>query len=131
MKTYLNTLFIFFLISIPNIAKSQNLENFEEYIVNEWSLEYYETGGAKFPPKSGHENDKMIFTKEHKSESINNGVSQVGTWEFDKENGILLVVEEKNEFKMKFKVISCTETNCVLELKNLQGQKIRAFLVAN
>jgi len=130
MKTYLKTIFIFFLISIPDIAKSQNLENFEKYIVNEWNLEYYETGGEKFPPNPGHEDDKIIFTKDHKSESIDMGDSHFGTWEFDKENGILLVIQENDEFKIKFKVISCTETNCVLEMKKLEGQKLLLFLVA-
>jgi hypothetical protein len=65
-------------------VKSQNFDKFEDYIVNEWILENYEINGTKFPPKSGHENDKMIFTKEYKSEYINNGISQKGTWKFDK-----------------------------------------------
>ena len=130
MKTLFKILFIIFLISCPNSVKSQNLENVEENIVNEWSLEYYEIGGQRFPPKSGNENDKMIFTKEHQSESISNGISQIGTWEFDNESNTLLVVDENTKFNMKLKVISCSKTNCVLNLKNEKNQNIRLFLVA-
>jgi hypothetical protein len=112
-------------------VKSQNFDKFEDYIVNEWILENYEINGTKFPPKSGHENDKMIFTKEYKSESINNGISQKGTWKFDKSKGILLVVDEKNRFNMELKVISYSENNCILELENPENQKIKIFLKAN
>lgn len=83
-------LFTFLIILSSNFVKSQNFDKFEDYIVNEWILENYEIKGTKFPPKSGHENDKMIFTKEYKSESINNGISQKGTWKFDKSKGVLL-----------------------------------------
>ena len=124
-------LFTFLIILSSNFVKSQNFDKFEDYIVNEWILENYEINGTKFPPKSGHENDKMIFTKEHKSESINNGISQKGTWEFDKVKGILLVVDEKNRFNMELKVISYTENNCILELENPENQKIKLFLKAN
>ena len=124
-------LFTFLIILSSNFVKSQDFEKFEDYIVNEWILENYEINGTKFPPKSGHENDKMIFTKEYKSESINNGISQKGTWKFDKSKGILLVVDEKNRFNMELKVISYSENNCILELENPENQKIKIFLKAN
>ena len=124
-------LFTFLIILSSNFVKSQNFDKFEDYIVNEWILENYEINGTKFPPKSGHENDKMIFTKEYKSESINNGISQKGTWKFDKSKGILLVVDEKNRFNMELKVISYSENNCILELENPENQKIKIFLKAN
>ena len=124
-------LFTFLIILSSNFLKSQNFDKFEDYIVNEWILENYEINGTKFPPKSGHENDKMIFTKEYKSESINNRISQKGTWKFDKSKGILLVVDEKNRFNMELKVISYSENNCILELENPENQKIKIFLKAN
>ncbi len=124
-------LFTFLIILSSNFVKSQDFEKFEDYIVNEWILENYEINGTKFPPKSGHENDKMIFTKEYKSESINNGISQKGTWKFDKSKGVLLVVDEKNRFNMELKVISYSENNCILELENPENQKIKLFLKAN
>ena len=124
-------LFTFLIILSSNFVKSQDFEKFEDYIVNEWILENYEINGTKFPPKSGHENDKMIFTKEYKSESINNGISQKGTWKFDKSKGVLLVVDEKNRFNMELKVISYSENNCILELENPENQKIKIFLKAN
>ena len=124
-------LFTFLIILSSNFVKSQNFDKFEDYIVNEWILENYEINGTKFPPKSGHENDKMIFTKEYKSESINNGISQKGTWKFDKSKGVLLVVDEKNRFNMELKVISYSENNCILELENPENQKIKIFLKAN
>ena len=124
-------LFTFLIILSSNFVKSQNFDKFEDYIVNEWILENYEINGTKFPPKSGHENDKMIFTKEYKSESINNGISQKGTWKFDKSKGVLLVVDEKNRFNMELKVISYSENNCILELENPENQKIKLFLKAN
>ena len=116
-------LFTSLIILSSNFVKSQNFDKFEDYIVNEWILENYEINGTKFPPKSGHENDKMIFTKEYKSESINNGISQKGTWKFDKSKGVLLVVDEKNRFNMELKVISYSENNCILELENPENQK--------
>jgi len=124
-------LLTFLIILSSNFVKSQNFDKFEDYIVNEWILENYEINGTKFPPKSGHENDKMIFTKEYKSESINNGISQKGTWKFDKSKGVLLVVDEKNRFNMELKVISYSENNCILELENPENQKIKIFLKAN
>ncbi len=124
-------LFTFLIILSSNFVKSQNFDKFEDYIVNEWILENYEINGTKFPPKSGHENDKMIFTKEYKSESINNGISQKGTWKFDKSKGVLLVIDEKNRFNMELKVISYSENNCILELENPENQKIKIFLKAN
>ena len=140
-------LFTFLIILSSNFVKSQNFDKFEDYIVNEWILENYEINGTKYPQKSGHENekiilyrnwfktfhenDKMIFTKEYKSESINNGISQKGTWKFDKSKGILLVVDEKNRFNMELKVISYSENNCILELENPENQKIKIFLKAN
>ncbi len=124
-------LFTFLIILSSNFVKSQDFEKFEDYIVNEWILENYEINGTKFPPKSGHEKDKMIFTKEYKSESINNGISQKGTWKFDKSKGVLLVVDEKNRFNMELKVISYSENNCILELENPENQKIKIFLKAN
>lgn len=127
----MKSLFTFLIILSSNFVKSQNFDKFEDYIVNEWILENYEINGTKFPPKSGHENDKMIFTKEYKSESINNGISQKGTWKFDKLKGILLVVDEKNRFNMELKVISYSENNCILELENPENQKIKIFLKAN
>jgi len=127
----MKSLFTFLIILSSNFVKSQNFDKFEDYIVNEWILENYEINGSKFPPKSGHENDKMIFTKEYKSESINNGISQKGTWKFDKSKGILLVVDEKNRFNMELKVISYSENNCILELENPENQKIKIFLKAN
>ena len=127
----MKSLFTFLIILSSNFVKSQNFDKFEDYIVNEWILENYEINGTKFPPKSGHENDKMIFTKEYKSESINNGISQKGTWKFDKSKGVLLVVDEKNRFNMELKVISYSENNCILELENPENQKIKIFLKAN
>jgi len=124
-------LFTFLIILSSNFVKSQNFDKFEDYIVNEWILENYEINSTKFPPKSGHENDKMIFTKEYKSESINNGISQKGTWKFDKSKGVLLVIDEKNRFNMELKVISYSENNCILELENPENQKIKIFLKAN
>ena len=81
-------LFTFLIILSSNFVKSQNFDKFEDYIVNEWILENYEINGTKFPPKSGHEKDKMIFTKEYKSESINNASSSIKTNEALKEEQI-------------------------------------------
>lgn len=131
MKIILKLTFTFFLFLSPNFVKSQTYENFEKHIVKEWKLESYEINGQILPPKSGHESDKMIFTEDHKANSINNGISQIGTWNFDKENGILIVVDDNYKFEMKLKVISYAENNCVLELENPENQKIRLNLIAN
>ena len=130
MKIVLKLIFTLFIFLCPNMVKSQNFENFEKHIIKEWTLESYEMNGTKLPPKSGHESDKMIFTEDHKANSINNGVSQIGTWNFDKESGILSVVDDTYKFEMKLKVISYTDKNCVLELENPEKQKIRLFMVA-
>lgn len=131
MKNILKLTFLFFLFLSPNFVKSQTFENFEKHIVKEWKLESYEINGQILPPKSGHESDKMIFTEDHKANSINNGISQIGTWNFDAENGILIVIDDNYKFEMKLKVISYTENNCVLELENPENQKIRLNLIAN
>ena len=131
MKIILKLTFVFFLFLSPNLVKSQTFENFEKHIVKEWKLESYEINGQILPPKSGHESDKMIFTEDHKANSISNGISQVGTWNFDAEKGILIVVDDNYKFEMKLKVISYAENNCVLELENPENQKIRLNLIAN
>ena len=131
MKIFLKLVFVSFIFLIPNLVKSQNFENFEKHISKEWKLESYEINGTKLPPKPGHESDKMIFTEDHKSESINNGISQIGTWKFDSENGILIVVDDNYKFEMKLKVISYADNKCVLELENPENQIIRLNLVTN
>lgn len=131
MKIILKLTFTLFLFLSPNFVKSQTFENFEKLIVKEWKLESYEINGQILPPKSGHESDKMIFTEDHKANSINNGISQIGTWNFDAKNGTLTVVDDNYKFEMKLKVISYAENNCVLELENPENQKIRLNLVAN
>lgn len=130
MKIALKLLFTLFIFLSSNFVKSQNFENFEKQITKEWRLKSYETNGKKHPPKPGHESDKMIFTEDHKTNSITKGISRIGTWKFDKENGILSIVDDVLQFEIILKVISYADNNCVLELENPEKQKTRIYLVS-
>lgn len=130
MKFKKQVLLVLLIFLNPILVKAQNLTNFEKLLINEWSLESYEIDGVKMPPKEGHESDKMVFDENHKATSISSGISQIGTWQFTKENGQLLVVDDTYNLEMKFKVVSCDENSCVLDLLNPEQQKIRLYMVA-
>lgn len=129
MRNLLKMISTFLLLFVSSLVSSQNLENFEKFIVNEWTLEKHEINGQVLPPKAGHEKDQMIFTKDFTSKSISKGVSDIGSWKFDSTSGIFSVSSNRNDF-IDFRVISISEKQCVLEMETPQKQKIILYLTS-
>jgi hypothetical protein len=94
-------LIIFLTILNSSISKAQNIDNFENLIVNKWFLNGYEKDGNLLPPLENHQNDKMIFYANHKTASINGTLIQNGIWKYDFENQILIVTFETNNMVLK------------------------------
>ena len=130
MRNLLKMISTFLLLFVSSLVSSQNLENFEKFIVNEWTLEKHEINGQVLPPKAGHEEDQMIFTKDFKSNSISKGVSEIGSWKFDSNTRIFSVSSNRNDF-IDFRVISISEKQCILEMETPEKQKIILYLKGN
>ena len=130
MRISKNIICTFLVLLISSLASSQHFEHFEKFIVNEWTLEKHVINGHVLPSKEGHENDKMIFTKEFTSKSVSQGVEEIGSWKFDLNSATFSVSSSRNDF-IDFRVLSISENQCVLEMETPQKQKVTLYLKGN
>lgn len=112
-------------------VSAQEIKNVENLIVKEWTLKSYEMNGQTFPPKEKHKNDRMIFYSDKSVESISADDVQKGIWSYDKNSQIIYVVDQKNKFDMQVKLISITDSECVLEIENPKGTFIKMNMISN
>lgn len=129
MKVTTKLLLSFFICLISFFAKSQETENFEKLIVNNWSLDSFEVNGQSFPPKERNKNDRMVFNSDKTVESISSEKVQKGTWSYDKTSRIIKVIDLTNKFDLQLKLITITISECVLELENPKGTFVRLHMV--
>lgn len=129
MKIISKLLFLFPIFFASCFSQAQEIQNVESLLVKEWMLQSYEVNGQTFPPKENHANDRMIFYSDKRVESISSDEVQDGIWSYDPTSRIITVVEKKIEFEMKLKLISITDSNCVLEIENPKGTFIKMNLI--
>ncbi|WP_394759824.1 hypothetical protein [Flavobacterium sp.] len=128
MKITSKILLIVLVILNLNLVEAQEKENFENLIVNQWVLEKYEQNGEVSLPKGKHQNDTMIFYKNHKVKSISCNATQKGIWEYNSENQTITMFDKKNNLKMPLKIIKISNYECIVEFDDAKGEKRKMFL---
>jgi len=109
---------------------AQETKNFEKLIVNDWSLKSFEVDGQIFPPRERNKNDRMVFHSDKSVESISSEKVQKGIWSYNNDSQIIKVVDISNKFDMQLKLISVTNSECVLEIENPKGTFVKLHMIS-
>ncbi|PWV47011.1 lipocalin family protein [Chitinophaga sp. S165] len=70
---------------------------FTDMISKEWKLEFYGENGKKQPPSPQQQKSRMIFSKDNKVLSIENGKKEQGSWQYDSSKKLLTINKQTGE----------------------------------
>ncbi|SDG87465.1 lipocalin family protein [Chitinophaga filiformis] len=122
MKKY----FALLLVSLSGImtqsyAQYDDPATFADMISKEWKLQFYGESGKKQAPSSKQQEDRMIFYKDNRVLSIENGKKETGNWQYDPSKKLLTITDNQTREQTQFQVIKLNEAQFVVGYKDPEG----------
>jgi hypothetical protein len=102
-------------------AQSNNLVAFTDMISKEWKLEFYGENGKKQPPTPQQQEDRMIFYKDNRVLSIENGKKEQGNWQYDPTKKLLTITDKQTGEQLLLQVIKLDQERFVAGYQDPAG----------
>jgi hypothetical protein len=108
-------------IMMQSYAQYDDPSAFADMISKEWKLEFYGDKGKKQAPSSQQQEDRMIFYKDNRVLSIENGKKEDGNWQYDPNKKLLTITDNQTREQTRFQVIKLNQAQFVLGYKDPEG----------
>ncbi|SHN23361.1 hypothetical protein [Chitinophaga sp. CF418] len=103
-------------------SHGQNKETtFADMISKEWRLAYYGDNSKKQTPSAKQQEDRMIFYKDNRVLSIENGKKENGNWQYDPTKKLLTITDKQTREQTLYQVIKLDQDQFVVGYKDPEG----------
>jgi hypothetical protein len=117
------------LLSFGLSAHAQDdMTQFDNFLCQNWAVQYYENEGEEFQPTSEHVNDLMIFYKDKTMKSIENMQIMSGTWDYNPASNNITIIYSENNRRVRIQVIELTAYDFVFEYKDTNQAGLRVHM---
>lgn len=108
-------------IVAPGYAQYDDPATFADMISKEWKLAFYGESGKKQVPSPKQQEDRMIFYKDNRVLSIENGKKEYGNWQYDPGKKLLTITDNQTREQTQFQVIKLNQAQFVVGYKDPEG----------
>ncbi len=124
-----SSLFLSLLFLVCGSAFGQHLskEVVEQKLPGTWVLDHYMIGEMSYPPKTGHEKDRVVYYADHTADSYSGDAMLKVVWTYDESTGVLTISEKEKNFLITMYVISIEEKEAVMQIEYPGGKNYRTF----
>lgn len=102
-------------------AQNSSPAAFTDLISKEWKLQFYGENGKRQPPSPQQQEDRMIFYKDHRVLSIENGNKENGNWQYDSTKNQLTITDNQTREQILLQVIKLDQEQFVAGYKDPEG----------
>ena len=128
------TLFLLFTslfgIKYPGYTQDKTPPSFSELIAKEWKLQYYGDQGKKQPPSERQLENRMIFYKDNRVLSLEQGKQDHGVWQYDSTKKVLTITDNKTKGIVELQVMQLDSAQFVVGYKDPNGNLIEIHMLA-
>ncbi len=94
---------------------------FTDMISKEWKLEFYGENGKRQPPSPQQQENRMIFYKDNRVLSIENGKKGPGSWQYDSTKKLLTIIDNQTGEQLLLQVIKLDQEQFVAGYQDPSG----------
>lgn len=121
MERYFILLFVLLSGTITQSYAQNNPLTFTDMISKEWKLEFYGENGKRQPPSTKQLEDRMIFYKDNRVLSIENGKKDPGSWLYDPTKKLLTIIDKQTGEQLLLQVIKLDQERFVAGYQDAAG----------
>jgi hypothetical protein len=110
-------------------AQNNTPAAFADMLSREWKLQYYGENGKKQPPSPQQQEDRMIFYKDNRVLSIENGKKEHGSWQYDPTKKLLTIIDNQTREQLLFQVIKLDQEGFVAGYQDPGGVLLQIHML--
>jgi hypothetical protein len=130
MKRHFSLLFALLSgIMAQSYAQNNNPAAFSDMISKEWKLQFYGETDKRQAPSPQQQEDRMIFYKDYRVLSIENGKKENGSWQYDSVKQLLTITDNQTREQLLLQVIKLDQEQFVVGYKDPAGVLLKIHML--
>lgn len=130
MKRHFSLLFALLSgIMTQSYAQNNSPAAFSEMISKEWKLQFYGENDKRQAPSPEQQENRMIFYKDNRVLSIENGKKENSSWQYDSAKQLLTITNNRTKEQLLLQVIKLDQEQFVVGYKDPEGVLLKIHML--